>query len=482
MLNVNALGQIFQQKPESVKETASEYVVKFTEISHEIDLISLIGEMDSSHTFDEVEFYARFDHCLLEELSICSNEQSIWRELGSRISQCVSEECDYSIEIRVRKHISDKCEYAIYCMDSFCDWFLAWPSKNILAMLNEVFSSRDINSLKCVFPNEDDAILRFRGVNKKTRDSIIEKRKTISSIDGFEQLFLVPEDLFIDQSVGIGQKTLNKVTSLCRMLSLAYVSNKSSFFDNALRCEILGRSRMVIECEFLDFDNQNQLYELYNWIYTGGEVFDKSELARNIICFHSNDSSSFSITSEDIAIIRDNYKVYLRESSKEYLSAREKLLTTVTEYCDRVTSCVIGYVGDFKKNLVAILGYTASLLLVERLNSVELDFFTGEIAQVSALILIVSCSFGIASWVIHWRQVEYYKSMIDVTCKSFQDIFKNELNALVLNNPQKIRATKYFYRWSIVMLVLWILICAIMFIFLDHISGATLLFGGINFL
>lgn len=486
MLSVTSLSEILSCSPEAVSEVAAEYKVVFRGICAEADLLRLRSEVMSISVWDGASVFFEFEHDEGASLYVkSSSPEEDWSRLADSIRECVADGFRYQADIEVKKRVSADGQYVVYCASAFCEWFLKWDASNILATVNSSIEIEGSAPSRVLFPNDAECELCFDGLSDdEERSSMIGKRKSVANIDGFERLLAVPQDFSISSYSGLDTRLVSKLKSLCSMVSLAYMANKSAFSCDSLAFQIRGGSELSGDFRADDdrlFDSG--IYELCRWAYVGGEAFDKVEIARSILCSRGDASKVLPVNKDTLSAIKNSYRLYLRENAKEYLHARNKLSNAIGEYCDHVAACVSGFVGDFKKNLVAILGYVTTMLLVRQVSTPTPGFFTAEIAQVSAFVLAVSCIFGIVSWVLYCIRVSYYKGMITAMCESLNDIFSNdEMKRLVDEHPQRMKSLRYYWLCSILLLILWLIICIAFFLLLDYLSGDELLLFAINFL
>jgi hypothetical protein len=439
-----------------------------------------VSTWDRASVFFELEY----GDCVSLYVTPTSSKED-WTRLADGIRECIADDFPYRVDVEIKKHVSSDGLYVVYCANAFCEWFLTWSVSDFLTTVNSAIAKEGTSPSRILFPNDADyGLCLERLPDDADRSSIIEKRKGVANIDGFEKLLAVPQDFSITSYSGLDARLVDKLKSVCSMISFAYMANKSSFNSDSLTFEMRGGSELNGIFQVNDVQlSDDGIYRLCRWAYSGGEVFDKVEIARSILCSRGDTSKALPVSNDALSAIKNSYRLYLRDNAKEYLRARDKLSYAVGEYCDHVASCVSGFVGDFKKNLVAILGYVATMLLVRQVSAPTPGFFTAEIAQISACVLAVSCVFGVFSWVLYCKRVAYFESMIDAMCESFKDVFgDDEIKQLVDKHPQRRKSLQYYWRCSIALLVLWLIICTVFFLLLDYLSGDEILLHNINLL
>ena len=93
------------------------------------------------------------------------------------------------------------------------------------------------------------------------------------------------------------------------LLSISFIATSSSINGNQLKGVISGQRTTEYCCEISQLQNNNVLYSIYNWIYTGGSQIDKAIIARNVISLHCRYVSITEIDEKVTASIQSNYNL-----------------------------------------------------------------------------------------------------------------------------------------------------------------------------
>lgn len=486
MLGISKLTKIVGVKPNRVIEIASKYLVEFVGVRHAVDVelffdeVNLVHEPDSAIVQFEFGYPVDGPTAILADISF-----EDLATLRTTILDCVSDSDDYGITVIIKKTVSPNGEFAIYDYDAFVEWFMQWPTRDRLSLLNTCLHRIGKPVVKCVFPNDKEKELVFDcGINRPTnmggfeRTRIVQKMNMVANLESFEDMLVTPWDLCVAKHNDIGDAVLKKLESECSMLSLAYIANHSINSLDALRFEIKGIHSVVEEYSSQDqcLSDQN-VFDLVSWIYIGGEVFDKIEIARNFLSVQ-NGSGILPVLPETTAAIERNYQIYLTNNVKEYLRAKSELADSLLKYSQHIGESVVGLVGDFKANLVGIASCIGALLIVRQMESPELNFFDGIVGEVALVIVLVSLVFGFVSFLLCRQRARFYKTMIkDSRISATSDFSPEEMVGMFEDSPQYKESCRYLKVWSWSLLCIWVLLCLVLIFAIDYFAGDAALFG-----
>lgn len=135
----------------------------------------------------------------------------------------------------------------------------------------------------------------------------------------------------------------------------------------------MGQRSMEYHDTLENIQGNNNLYKIYNWIYSGGSIVDKVIIARNIICLHCKYESLLNISDGVMASIQTNYNLYLRDNVTQYLELKNKVAEFITDIVSRTGEYATEMLDKFKTNLLAILGFLFSVILANIVSDQPLD-------------------------------------------------------------------------------------------------------------
>lgn len=486
MLGVDRLFELIELMPDQIIETAAKYRIEFVDVKHVVDTGLFLEEVKLVRDPDWATVQFGFGYPV-DGATVISADISLkdLAALHANISDCVSDGDDYQITVEVKKAVSQDGLFRVYDYDAFAKWFMRWSTRDHLSLLNRCLHNTGQPVVECLFPNDKNKELVFDcGIGHSSdrggfaRSRIIEKMSMVANLESFEDMLVTPWDLRVVKHRDIDGYILKKLQSECSMLSLAYIANRAINSPDALRFEIRGVTLVADEYASKDGRLSDQsIFRLASWIYTGGEVFDKIEIARNFLSAQKGDGV-LPVLPGTISAIERNYQIYLTNNVKEYLHAKSELVDSLQKYSQCIAESVVGLVNDFKANLVGMVSCIGALLIVRQMENPEHNYFGGMVGEMALVIALASLVFGFVSFFLCRKRAKFYKTMIRNSKTSAASVFSPDETAGMFEDSQQYKEScKYLKVWSWSLLCVWVLLCLAFIFVIDYFAGDTVLFG-----
>ena len=296
---------------------------------------------------------------------------------------------------------------SVYCFEKFAEDISSLPIDKVLTAFSnfmkkagrsitfELFDSRDMFYTKTMFfltAGSRPLDLDFDRTNR-----LLECRENayFYNQDNYE---LLPDDFKIE--IGYeGNPLKDLFLKMETILSACLLASNSFIQDGKLKLQIMGQRSMEYHDTLENIQGNNNLYKIYNWIYSGGSIVDKVIIARNIICLHCKYESLLNISDGVMASIQTNYNLYLRDNVTQYLELKNKVAEFITDIVSRTGEYATEMLDKFKTNLLAILGFLFSVILANIVSDQPLDnIFTKDITILSEIVLIASFGYLFISY------------------------------------------------------------------------------------
>lgn len=263
----------------------------------------------------------------------------------------------------------------------------------------------------------------------------------------------------------VDQDVKNYFDEISAFLSLLFISNTVEFLgDGNISIRLNGyKSHYYEDVKVANLSKDvSNLYRLFDWAYSGGEVADKIGLLRNVLSLHVRDGEWLSFDAAVWKAVRSNYQIYLKKNIQSYLEVKNKINTALIDFTDKTQKKVDELIGAFKSNLISILSFLTLTILVNGLKGVGVDaIFSWEYFY---LVLIVSVlSFG---WLLFLRiellrqfetSNEIMKKILITSYDQIllEDEIDSSMNVAVTENRTYLKSnlTRYSCWWFGVLLV-----------------------------
>ncbi len=385
------------------------------------------------------------------------------------------------VRIRIDKEVVDN-HFSVYSFDEFVKDILFLSIEEVMISFSDLLKQAtsflvfDVYCPITMFATKTLFFAQFgnRVMNPDfNRQQRIEDCKKVSYFYNFDTYEVLPDDfkLTIDYVDNPLTELFQKLTTL---LSISFIATSSSINENQLKGIINGQRTMEYNCEINQLPNNKNLYSIYNWIYTEGNVIDKAIIARNVISLHCKYVPITEIDDKIMASIQSNYNLYLKENVKEYLELKNKVAQFISETVSKTGEYAIGLLEKFKANIIAIFAFMFTVILTNIVSDQPLDnIFTKEITTlvecviVGSFVYLVICylqsCFEIQKVYGSYNQLKQnYKEIL--TEDDLKEIFDNDE---MLNDMKKtISKTQKIYLW------IWILFLIVTLIIVEYLSSS----------
>lgn len=256
-------------------------------------------------------------------------------------------------------------------------------------------------------------------------------------------------------------------------LSACLLASNSFIQDGKLKLQIMGQRSMEYHDTLENIQGNNNLYKIYNWIYSGGSIVDKVIIARNIICLHCKYESLLNISDGVMASIQTNYNLYLRDNVTQYLELKNKVAEFITDIVSRTGEYATEMLDKFKTNLLAILGFLFSVILANIVSDQPLDnIFTKDITILSEIVLIASFGYLFISYQQSKYELQKVYSSYDKLKDSYREILtEDDIRECFQNDDIKTEMKRTIDRSVRIYLIIWGGILLSLLILVEYMSS-----------
>ena len=233
----------------------------------------------------------------------------------------------------------------------------------------------------------------------------------------------------------------------------------------------------------IDFDSCRTYYEIYSWVYEGGNVVDKIGLARNILSLNF-ERDTLRLSDTTFEAIKSAYKIYQRENIRQYIDVRNKITEQLIEFQGKADKIVEKFISDYKKSLFTIVSFFISVIIIRVVSKGDfIGSFTPEVTVLSLGFLLVAFLLMIfARWEVN-KQISRCEELYIHVKNRYQDLLTEEDINKILNNDKdfnsnigfiKERRNKYTILWCASLFILFVVT-----IILFHINHSYVLIESI---
>lgn len=240
----------------------------------------------------------------------------------------------------------------------------------------------------------------------------------------------------------------NFFSKLSFITSLIYIANYSEFETcNVLKVHLNGYKLITEKIDFSNLDNRyNIYYDIFDWVYSNGNISDKLNLSRNIITLDYRDSL-LNINEKTLASIESNYEIYLKDNVEKYIKLKTKITDSLIEISMKSREITSDFSISFKNNFIAILSFIFTIFFANIVNNHvnSTEIFNREISIIYLIINIISFLYMVFSRISVKKDLQHYDKTIESLKNSYVGLLSpNDLdnifnNKILANDKAHIR-------------------------------------------
>lgn len=401
----------------SEKENCEEYVVEYEITS----LNSLPNSIDLSNlnTRDSIQiiYYVTADDPITY-LSTSNN----WDEFVKDISNLTTQ--NGRLKVLISKQQSNNV-LSVYNYALFAKYFAELSLSQFLSVISNNFKDSLIfevqdnkytswKSKTIAFISKGDTIV-LDGIGNISREKRIEEARGLCFCE-MDKYNLLPEDFYCPENQ-VPDLLYDYFQKVCVLYTCSFVFDYSILKKDSYEYKIFGYKSLNkvvdslrVSSIVVDIDSRKSYFDIYQWLYLGGNNIDKINIARNIISLNIN-QDTFALDKSVIDSILSNYKIYEKENVKQYIQVRNKLSEILIDLQGKINTIMDSFISDFKKTLITFISFIISVIVIRVVSKGDfIGGFTNSIIGFSFVLLLID--FGIflySKWELKERHKLYQK-------------------------------------------------------------------------
>lgn len=470
------LSDFFKQNESKISDLEIDEVfdcvtIKFTHNSSVPNFVewSLFNELKTISNRDKFELVLDIDGA---ETKISGCQQADLELIQNAYSE---DDLDFDccdVELKIWKKLENRI-LSIYFLEVFSDFL---TRQNIFLFIENISKYFKENLVFEVFQTiqgfgsknikfvDSMSKIDVSFAEDKRRDKVFELFAENSSVQGIN-LKSIPEDFKLENpSQNAELNTL--FNHACTALCLIFLSNVSDVTQKKqLNYKLSGYKTISRQNESVEnFDGEiNYLFKVYKWLYSDDNSADKIGLARNVITLHTDDMGRFKFDLEVWNAIQSNYQIYLKGNIQGYLDVKNKIGELVIESSAKLYSVAEEMASAFKNNLLIILTFIVTVVLVNGLKDNGVDkIFSTEYFLVVSIVSVLSIVWLIMAF------IEAEKRFVSISENLKKALFANYKNILMESELEEsiapvVTDAKFYFKQQIKRLAMWWFVITVCF-------------------
>lgn len=426
-----------------------------------------------------------YDVAFFEISSLDDGNRILLVEKGNEYSSIpdmgINEGLEVELSFTIQKDVGTS-KISVYNIDSFVDYIENLDLKTFLVLWDRFFDN--CLRLECLH-DEFNLITETIVVSNKNLPQLNNldngrirraESRQMNTIWGDFKTNLFPGDF---EPVSSTESRLGKLfNKISGILSVMTLCDRAEFIDDRLDLKLNGykglAGSIVVNrlCDLsLDEDSIGLWNEISAWCYSGGSLIDKLGIVRNIISLNI-DFLRLKLEPSTFMAIKSNFKIFEKENVKQYIELRNSVSEMLLDMQTKSSEIVSSYTGQFKQNLVAILTFFVSVIILNVVTSGDfISCFTSPILYIMLAFIFISCLLlEYFKWEVN-KQFERYVRQYHQLENRYRDLFSEEecqeifKDANIKNKDSNVAFVKkqinvytHVWRYSLMLLVLLVII------------------------
>lgn len=279
------------------------------------------------------------------------------------------------------------------------------------------------------------------------RDRRLENIRTVCNYANIEEHRLTPDDFkWKVENIKYSRLYLlfNKFSVV---VSVIYLFDITILKANTLEFKINGYKSLngKVDITALSAGGKEEYFNIYNWVYEGGNLADKIGLARNIISLHFAKAGNLDLKGGPFQSIQSSYKVYEKQNVKQYIEIRNKVSDQLLDFNNRANKVIETFASGFQKSALALISFYISAIVLKVLGKGELvNVFTLDATALSIAFLLCSFIYYLLSrWEVKQQRQRFVDSYNNLKAR-YTDLLDQGDIQRILNNDKEFTADLVF--------------------------------------
>lgn len=317
-------------------------------------------------------------------------------------------------EISIRK-IKDNNSIVIYDISAYLEVLEKLPLEMALGSFERAFAGANHLYFEVREFNQtvNTSNITFSDTNKaRTPTPTVDRLKSIEQVKllchhASGEQKLSPDDFRIvsSESGDIPDKLKRLFDHYSDLLSVTYLFDITSLNEDELEFKIHGYKTIkgIVNLKNSTLSRNSEYFEIYKWVYSGGNLNDKIGLARNIISLHFKNVGELELHGSPFQSIQSGYKVYEKQNIKQYIELRNKISDQLLDFNLRANKIIETFASGFQKSALALITFYISAITIKVLGKGDGEFINIFTLDATILSLTFLTGSAIYYFVSRWE-------------------------------------------------------------------------------
>lgn len=207
------------------------------------------------------------------------------------------------------------------------------------------------------------------GLSAESLERVRDKQEKICSAN-FQVSHITPNTFLVSAGKRDNERIQNVFEKCAQVMCLYYLYDQLSVSGQGITYKMVGLKTLsgTIEGSTIGATQLNSqsaaLYVgVFNWLYDGGNIYDKAIIARNVLSLNI-DERTLALGKQTLDAVISNFNIYEKENVKQYIEVKNKVTDTVGKMQKEIISAIDDYTGGFLKIMTANLTFFLTVIII----------------------------------------------------------------------------------------------------------------------
>lgn len=268
---------------------------------------------------------------------------------------------------------------SVYCPDLFANYLKSLGLKDVIGLFDGIQRDGPL----CIEYQEGEISLVGPSIafvsNGHTpvyppkpvlNDNVIEQGKYLCCNDLIKD-HLKPSDFELRGTDNGEHPILPLIQKAAMLYSLCFLFDYVTLTGSQLHYKLNGYKTLTgninvgsVYSVEIDAGSWCRYLEIFKWQYNGGNLTDKSAIARNIVSLNMGEDGTLSLREGTLDAIDSNYRIYEKENVKQYIEIRNNVAKQLRDYQKYIIGIYDEFEQDFKKMFFSFLGFAFTTTII----------------------------------------------------------------------------------------------------------------------
>ncbi len=265
---------------------------------------------------------------------------------------------------------------------------------------------------------------------------------------------LIPTDFELHGTDNVEHPIMPLLQKSALLYSLCFLFDYTTLTDDKLHYKLNGYKTLTgsinVETVYgseIDSESWCRYLDIFKWQYNGGNLTDKSAIARNIVSLNIGEDVKLTLRDGTLDAIDSNYRIYEKENVKQYIEIRNNVAKQLRDYQKYIIGIYDEFEQDFKKLFFSFLGFafTTTIIRVLAKNIEDRVLLPDTVIWLLLGYCAVSCFYyAYARW-RRDKKVELFDKQYNATRTFYKDLLsEKEMSELFTDERGKDGTYKAF--------------------------------------